>query len=169
MGEILVIYVLYSIYACIVLVWSTLLDEERIVDPQVSWDGVEFVAIRDRSFRERPEQHPNLLIFDVHPNHGVSGWWRFPSNWLPISAVDLPSVMKCLPPGSRVGFCCRAATEDLDPPIKMILLQLGIKTVYFLSASRVTQGNRWLESEITVGNANREPRTISNTETRRQL
>jgi hypothetical protein len=143
MGEILVVYVLYSICACGVLVWSTLLDGGRVLGPRMPQDGLEYVAIQEDSFFEPTEQHPSLVIFDMHAAHEASGWGEFISYWLPISAVDLPSVLRWLPPASRVGFCCKNATAQLDTHTKTILLQLGIGTVYFLSGSAVLQGNRW--------------------------
>jgi hypothetical protein len=105
-------------------------------------DGLEYVAIQGDSFFEPTEQHPSLVIFDVHAAREASGWGEFISCWLPISAVDLPSVLRWLPPASRVVFCCKNATAQLDTHTKTILWQLGIGTVYFLSGSAVLQGNR---------------------------
>jgi hypothetical protein len=133
MGEILIIYVLYSICASGVLVWSTLSDEGRELRPRQSRGDVQYAAIPDHLFLELAEQHQNLVILDVHADRGSGGWSDLISYWLPISAVDLPRVMKCLPPASRVVFCCKDATEQLDTQTKAILLQLGIGTVYFLS------------------------------------
>jgi hypothetical protein len=126
MEAMLVALVLYSIWAAAVLVWSTLLDEGRMLSPQMSRGGFEYVAIPDHSFLELMDQHPNLVIFDVHADRGACGWSELISYWLPISAGDLPRVLKWLPPASRVVFCCKNTTEQLGTRIKTILLQLGI-------------------------------------------
>lgn len=55
MEEILVVYVLYSICACAVLVWSTLLDQGRLLDARMSERGIEYVAISEYSFFEPTE------------------------------------------------------------------------------------------------------------------
>ena len=91
------------------------------------------------------------------------------SSWLPISSVDLPGVLKWLPPATRVVFCCREATEQLDTSTKTVLLQLGIGTVYFLGDRSVFHGGRWLDPEVTTRDGNREVRKITIRETRRRL
>lgn len=153
----LVVLVLYSIWASVVLVWSTLLDEGRMLNPQMSRDGFEYVGIPDHSFLELMEQHPNLVIFDVHADRGASGWSELISYWLPISVVDLPRVLKWLPPQSAVVFCCRHATEQLDTRIKTILLQLGIGTVYFQDGGQTFRPNH-CDLTVTADPANREIR-----------
>lgn len=47
MGEILIICFLYPICESAVLVWSTLLDEARVLGSQVLRCGVDYVAIPD--------------------------------------------------------------------------------------------------------------------------
>jgi hypothetical protein len=157
MEEMLVILVFYSIWASTVLVWSTLLDEGRMFNPQMSRDGFEYVAIPDQSFLELMQQHSNLVIFDVHADRGASGWSELISYWLPISAVDLPRVLKWLPPASTVVFCCRRVAERLGTRIKTILLQLGIGTVYFLDDGQTFRPNH-CDLAVTADPANREIR-----------
>jgi hypothetical protein len=167
MEEMLVALVLYSIWASAVLVWSTLLDEGRMLSPQMSRGGLEYVAIPNHSFFELMEQHPNLVIFDVHADRGASGWSELISYWLPISGVDLPRVLKWLPPASTVVFCCRHAAEQLDTRIKTILLQLGIGTVYFLDDGQTFRPNH-CDLAVTADPTNREIRRRTLTETRRR-
>jgi len=152
------IFVLYAIGASTVLVWSTLLDKGRGLGPQVSRRRIEYVAIPDCAFLELAEQCPDLVIFDVHADLGVSGWSEFISYWLPISVDDLPGVLKWLPPATRVAFCCKGAAEQLDTRTKTILLQLGIGTVYFLDGSSVVQADRSCAPDVTARAANRELR-----------
>jgi hypothetical protein len=166
MEEMLVVLVLYSVWASAVLVWSTLLDEGRILSSQMSRDGFEYVAIPDQSFLELMQQHSNLVIFDVHADRGASGWSELISYWLSISAVDLPRVLKWLPPGSAVVFCCRHAAEQLDTRIKTILLQLGIGTVYFLDDGQTFRPSH-CDLAVTAGPANRQIRRRILNETRR--
>jgi hypothetical protein len=154
MAEMLVVLVLYSMWASAVLVWSTLLDEGRELRPQMSPGGVEYVSIPDHSFFELAAQHSNLVIFDVHAGCGTRGWSELISYWLTISAVDLPRVLKWLPPASRVVFCCKNATEQLDAHTKTILLQLGIGTIYFLGDGPVFQENR-CSAPVTTRDAKR--------------
>ncbi|MGA3092904.1 MAG: hypothetical protein ABSD75_30280 [Terriglobales bacterium] len=106
----------------------------------MSQGRIEYVAVPD-SFFELGKQHPNLVIFDVHAGLGVSRWFELVPYWLPISAADLPGVLKWLPPETTVVFCCKNATEQLGGQTKTMLLQLGIGTVYFLSNNPVFQGN----------------------------
>src|SRR5579862_3714272 len=129
MAEVLMIFVLYAIGASAVLVWSTLLEKGRVFGPQMPRRGIEYFAIPGYTFFEFAEQHPNLVIFDVHAEGSASGGSEFISYWLPISAVDLPGVLKWLPPASTVVFCCKDATEHLDNRTKTILSQLGIGIV----------------------------------------
>jgi hypothetical protein len=157
MEEMLVVLVLYSIWASAVLVGSTLLDEERMLKPQISRNGFEYVAIPDHSFLELMEQHQNLMIFDLHADRGASGWSELISYWLSLSAVDLPRVLKWLPPASTIVFCCRHAAEQLDTRIKTILLQLGIGTVYFLDDGQAFRPSH-CDLPVTADSANREIR-----------
>jgi hypothetical protein len=168
MEEMLVALVLYSIWASAVLVWSTLLDGGRMLSPQMSRGGFEYVAIPDHSFLELMDQHPNLVIFDVHADRGACGWSELISYWLPISAADLPRVLKWLPPASRVVFCCKNATEQLDTRIKTILLQLGIGAVYFLDDGQTFRPNH-CDLAVTADPASREIRRRTLRETRRCL
>jgi hypothetical protein len=108
------------------------------------------------------------VIFDIHADRGVSGQSEFISYWLPISVVDLPGVLKWLPPASSVAFCCKDAAEQLDSRIKTILLQLGIRIVYFLDDSSVVQADRSCAPDVSARTANRELR-ITTTEARRRL
>jgi hypothetical protein len=168
MEEMLVALVLYSIWASAVLVRSTLLDEGRMLSPQMARGGFEYVAIPDQSFLELMDQHPNLVIFDVHADRGACGWSDLISYWLPISAGDLPRVLKWLPPASRVVFCCKNATEQLDIRIETILLQLGIGAVYFLDDNQTFPPNH-CDLAVTADPANREIRRRTLRETRRHL
>jgi len=168
MAEILIIFVLYAIGASTVLVWSTLLEKGRVFGPQMSRRGIEYVAIPEYAFFELAEQDPNLVIFDVHGDGGSSGGPEFISYWLPISAVDLPGVLKWLPPASRVAFCCKGAAEQLDNRTKTILSQLGIGIVYFIDDNSVGQADRSCASEIAARTANRELR-ITTTLARHRL
>jgi hypothetical protein len=168
MEDMLVVLVLYSVWASVVLVWSTLLDEGRLLNPQMSRDGFEYVAIPDQSFLELMQQHSNLVIFDVHADRGASGWSELISYWLPISAVDLPRVLKWLPRASTVVFCCRHAAERLDTRIKTILLQLGIETVYFLDDGQTFRPNH-CDLAVTADPANREILSRTLRETRHRL
>jgi hypothetical protein len=118
MEEMLVVLVLYSVWVSAVLVWSTLLDESRISNPQLSRDGFEYVAIPEQSFLELMQQQSNLVIFDVHAERGASGWSELISYWLPISAVDLPRVLKWLPPASTVVFAADASLSGSIPELK---------------------------------------------------
>jgi len=106
--------------------------------------GIEYVAIPDPSFFDLAAQHSNLVVFEMHADHRAGACTEFISYWLPISSVDLPGVLKWLPPATRVVFCCKHATEQLDTLTKPILLQLGIKTVYFLSDSPSSKENAGL-------------------------
>jgi hypothetical protein len=156
MGQILILFVFYAICASAVLVWSTLLDDRRALRSQMSLRRIEYVAIPDHSFFELAEQHPNLVIFDVHSDRGVNGWSEFISYWLPISALNLPGVLKWLPPASIVVLCCKDAAEQLDARTNTILLQVGIGTVYFLDDSSVVQADRSCASHVTARAPNRE-------------
>jgi hypothetical protein len=167
MEEMLVILVLYSIWASAVLVGSTLLDEERMLSPQMSCGGFEYLAIPDHSFLELMEQHQNLIIFDLHADRGASGWSELISYWLSISAVNLPRVLKWLPPASTVVFCCKHAAEQLDTRIKTILLHLGIERVYFLDDGQTFRPNH-CDLAVTADRANREIRRKTLDETRRR-
>ncbi|MGA7929202.1 MAG: hypothetical protein WCA20_24785 [Candidatus Sulfotelmatobacter sp.] len=138
-----------------------------MLNPQISRDGFEYVAIPDHSFLELMEQHPNLVIFDVHADRGASGWSELISYWLRISAVDLPRVLKWLPPASTVVFCCRHAAEQLDTRIKTILSRLGIETVYFLDDGQTFRPNH-CDLAVTADPANREIRRRTLNETRRR-
>ena len=169
MAEILMIFVLYAIGASTVLVWSTLLEKGRVFGPQISQRGIEYVAIPGYTFFELAEQHPNLVIFDVHADGGASGGSEFVSHWLPISAVDLPGVLKWLPPASRVVFCCKDATEHLDTQTKTILLLLGIGIAYFLDDSSLVPAKNSCASTFATLDANQELRKITTRETRRRL
>jgi hypothetical protein len=133
----------------------------------MSRGGLEHVAITDHSLFELAEQ-TSLVIFDVHADRGAGGWSELISYWLPISAADLPRVLKWLPPTSRVVFCCKNATEQLDAHTKTILLQFGIGTVYFLSDRDVFQDSRCCEP-LTTRNAKRELRKMTMTDMRRRL
>ena len=151
-----------------VLVWSTLLDEGRILSPQKSRDGFEYVAIPNQSFLELMQQHSNLVIFDVHADRRASGWSELIFYRLPISAVDLPRVLKWLPPASTVVFCCRRVAERLDTRIKTILWQLGIETVYFLDDGQTFRPSH-CDLAVTADPANREMQRRTLKETRRRL
>jgi hypothetical protein len=168
MGQVLILLVCYSICASVVLVWTTLLDAGPVLNPQGPRSGVQFVAIPECSIFELAEQDPNLVIFDVHTDRRTGGRLEFISYWLPIHIGDLPSMLKWLPPGSRVVFCCKNATEQIDMHAKCVLLRLGIKTVYFLSGSPVPEENRWLDPEVTARDDNRELRRVLTTEARRR-
>jgi hypothetical protein len=157
MEEMLVVLVLYSIWASAVLVWSTLLDEARMLNHQMSRGGVEYVAIPDHSFLELMERHQHLMIFDLHADPRASGWSELISYWLALSVVDLPRVLKWLPPRSTVVFCCRHAAEQLDTRINTILLQLGIGTVYFLDDGQTFRPNH-CDLAVAADPANREIR-----------
>jgi len=163
------LFAFYAICASAVLVWSTLLDEGRVLRPQPLRAGIEYVAIPQQSLLEVAEKYPNLVIFELHGDRVASGWSEVISCWLPISTVDLPAILKWLPPTSRVVVCCKDATERLDTFTKTILLQLDIRTVYFLRDSPVIKGNRWFDPEVTTRNANRELRKMTITKTRHRL
>jgi hypothetical protein len=167
MAEILIIFVFYPICASVVLVWSTLLGDGRALRSRMSRGEIEYAAIPDHSFFELAAQHSNLVIFEMHADHGAGGCSDLISYWLPISSVDLPDVLRWLPPASRVVFCCKDATEQLNTRTKTVLLQLGVGTVYFLDDRTVFQGNRWFDPEVTTHDGNRERRKITITETRR--
>jgi hypothetical protein len=169
MGEILVIFVLYAIGASTVLVWSTLLDTGRMLAPQVSPRGIEYVAISDCIFFELAEQHPEFVIFDIHADRGVSGWSEHISHWLPISIAELPCVLKWLPPESIVVLCCKNAAQQLDTRTKTMFLELGIGTVYFLDDSSAFQTSRSAIPRITTEDSNREADKITSREVERRL
>jgi hypothetical protein len=158
MAQILIILVFYSICASTVLVWSTLLHEGYRLSSQISRKWIDYVAIPDHFLFEWLEQCPGIVIFDVHAGRGDRGWRQFVSHWLTISAIDLPTVLKWLPPASTVVFCCKDATEQIDTRTKTILLELGIGTVYFLDDSRVLQANSCCQSGARACKANQELR-----------
>lgn len=169
MGQVLILLVFYSVCAAVVLIWTTLLDAGRVWNAEMPSSGIQFVPLPECSLFELAEQDPSLVIFDVHANRKTSGRLKFISHWLPISAGQLPIMLKLLPPGSRVVLCCKDAIEQIDTHTKRILLQLGIKTVYFVSDYDVMYGNRWFDPEVTMHNANRKLRKTTIIETRRRL
>jgi hypothetical protein len=132
---------------------------------QMTRDEFEYVAVPDHSFLVLMQRHTNLVIFDVDADPGASGWAELISYWLLISAVDLPRVLKWLPPSSTVVFCCRRAAERLDTRIKTILLQLGIETVYFLDDGQSFRPNH-CDLAVTADPANREIQRRTLRETR---
>ena len=169
MGQTLILFVFYAICASAVLVWSTLLDEGRALRPQAFRAGIEYVEIPQQSLLELAEKFPNLVIFDLHGDHVASGWAEVISCWLPISRVDLPSILKWLPSASKVVFCCREATGELDTQTKTILLQFGIRSVYFLDDSLVHQADRCCGLGVSTHSANLQLRRLTTTEARRRL
>jgi hypothetical protein len=168
MEQVLIPLVFYSICASVVLVWTTLLDTGQVLNTQRPLSGVQFVAIPEWSVFELAEQHQSLVIFDLHGDRVASGWSDFLSCWLPISTVDLPRILKWLPPASRVVVCCRGAAEQLDAQTNAIFLQLGIGSVYFLDGGLVHQTNRCCAPNISTVSKNRELRRLTTTEARRR-
>lgn len=134
MQDFLVIYVVYSICASAALIRSTLLNGRGFTTESAP-NSVEYIPVSDCLLFEWAAQDSNVMVFDVHVDHGIGEWDDLRSRWLPVSIVDLPSLTGCLPPASRVAFCCRDAVLQLDPQTKTTLLRLGIKTVYFLDQS----------------------------------
>jgi len=155
MGQFLILFVLYAICASAVLVWSTLLDKRRVLRSPASRCEIEYVAIPQQSLLELAEKFPNLVIFDLHGHRVASGRSEVISCWLPISAVDLPSILKWLPPASRVVFCCRDATEQIDTQSEAILLQLETGSLYFLDDSLPHEANRRWAAGVTPACASR--------------
>jgi len=169
MMDLLTICVPYSMFACIALVWSTLLAPERGFDREPKSSRMRSVAISDYLLWEWAAEHSHLFIFDIHLDRGIGEWDELASFWLPISLTDLPSMLKSLPPASLVVFCCRGAATLLDIRSKTALAQAGIGTIYFLDDSPVFQTNHGCDRELTTRDANRELRKITMRETRRAL
>jgi len=161
MGQILILIVFYSVCASAVLVGSTLLDERRMFCPPRAPGGIKCVAIPDHLLLTWAEQCPSLVIFDMHVDHGFSRWSESISYCLPIPPCELSSVLKWLPPASRVVLCCKDAAEQLAPQDKTILLQLGIGTVYFLSDSPLFEENYLGEADYTTRDPDREPGKVT--------
>jgi hypothetical protein len=145
----------FSIWACGVLVWSTLVYEGRDLGLRRGRGGIESVAISDRSLFEWAARHTNLVIFDVHLDRGIGGWTELTPYWLPLSTMDLPSLLEWLPPASKVVFCCRDAALQLDARTKTTLFERGIETVYFLDESRIFEPDH-SGAPVAADQANRE-------------
>ena len=169
MAQILIILVFYSICASTVLVWSTLSHKEYGLSPQKSRKWIDYVAIPDHLLFEWLELWPGIMIFDVHAGRGYREWSQFVSHWLPISAIDVPTVLRWLPPASTVVFCCKDATEQIDTRTKTILLELGIETVYFLDDRRILQANSSCRSGVRASKANQELRKMTTIKARSRL
>ena len=167
MGQALILLVGYAVCASAVLVWSTLHEERVDSGHRVPRLMVRRVGISDYLLMEWAEHVPDLVILDVHVDHGIAEWDEFASHWLPIRPYDLRNLLKWLPPTSMVVFCCREATEQLDAQSETALVRAGIGTIYFLDASVVFQANHCFDHDVPMHDGNPQLRKITIRETRR--
>jgi hypothetical protein len=95
-----------------------------------------------------------------------------------IDAVGITApgyIVRAVPPvtgicagASRVVFCCKNATEQLDTRIKTNLLQLGIAVVYFLDHGQTLRPNH-SDLAVTADPAGSRSQKRTSRQTRRRL
>lgn len=142
MEKLLIAYACYSIFASASLIWSSLLAKSRDVQSNSSRPTVAYVPIPDYLVSEWTACYQNLILFDLHADHGINDCDECAPYRLTITTGDLPDLLRWLPSASRIVFCCRHATENFDNRIETAFLQLGIETIYFLDESPIVQAHQ---------------------------
>lgn len=130
------ICVVYSVFASAVLVGCTLLDRWHRPQTLGLSRSIECVAISECLLLEWTRKCSNIVIFDLHAQPRSRPRAEFADCYLPIAIEDLRGILRWLPPGTRVIFCCRCAAEHWSFRTESELLRLGIGIVYFLDDQR---------------------------------
>ncbi len=98
---------------------------------QASKGRIEYVVIPHSFLGGWAQSYPNLVIFDLQARAPGDESLENIAGWLPVSASELPGLLKWLPPESRVVFSAAGAIRRLDSEIEDVLLQSNIETVFF--------------------------------------
>jgi hypothetical protein len=124
--------IVYTACASAVLIWSTLPQYPHSnAPPQASKGRIEYVVIPHSFLGGWAQSYPNLVIFDLQARAPGDESLENIAGWLPVSASELPGLLKWLPPESRVVFSAAGAIRRLDSEIEDVLLQSNIETVFF--------------------------------------
>jgi hypothetical protein len=129
--------ILYAICASAVLIFSTLPQERPAPKsgPRAPKRGITYVVIPRFLFNEWAHCYPNLVIFDLQTHHERNTRCESIPESLQVSLVDLPGLLKWLPPESTVVVSGGAAMERLDAKSESTLFRLGIDVIFLLDRS----------------------------------
>jgi hypothetical protein len=106
------IYIMYSVWACGALVWSTLLGSGCGLGFGARRERIEYLPVSEELLFEWMAEYQNLVIFDVHVHREIGGRPEVrPSCRIPVSIVDLPGLLRWLPPASRIVFLLSTGSD----------------------------------------------------------
>jgi hypothetical protein len=129
------VLILYVIGASALLIWSTSHRSDDLSHkcthpaPKI---GIDYIPVPSSVLREWIACYPNLVVFSVFSDSERKAEKERRPGMLTVSMNDLPSLLRCFPPGSTGAFVRGDDIERFDTQIEAKLLQLGIEAIYLL-------------------------------------
>jgi hypothetical protein len=117
------IFVIYVLYASVVLIWSSLTQ---------SREGLRHIIISPALLKEGGVLAADPIVIELRPAlPGLRPGAGIPGA-LVVSSAELSSLVHWTPPGATLVFCEHGEGCHLDPKVEQTLLELGISAVYWL-------------------------------------
>jgi hypothetical protein len=115
------IFLIYVLYAVVVLIWSSLSQSDL---------GMRHLVISAALLQEGAVLGKNPIVIELHAAQPKSRVADIPGS-LVVSRADLSSLVRWTPPGATLVFYEHEEGRHLDSRVEQALLKLGISVVYW--------------------------------------
>jgi rhodanese-related sulfurtransferase len=126
----------WSVFACGVLIWNSVLDNDDDPSPRVR-DGaskprLDYIVISPALLSEWQAHQSNLIIIDLRARADSGRDRDAIPGALIVPRGALATVLGWIPAGTRLVFYERGRVDHFDPTVEATLLGAGINAVYLL-------------------------------------